>query len=212
MHSRCSGAKQEAALRAVLLKLGIQNEALTGSSCRWPGVECRFRFCDVEVLRMSGIIQGTGSIPEELGQLPYLCRLDLRGFQVQGNLAALARCKRLVELRLDGGTFEKAPVGRLQTIVLSGTGLDLAELRVARQLRDLTVYQAGTVRGNISDLKRSTRLLFLSLPGAHQVKGDLGDFQGMPRLRKLCLQRAQARHTYLGGSSGCSQHMLSEAC
>ena len=153
-------------LRALLLQLGIPEEDLknphemagiTSDGCRVTGID--FRGQELH-----------GTLPQELGELQELKKLDLSGTAVAGNLESLEQATRLQQLDFSG----TAVAGNLKPLE-QATGLQQLDL-------------SGTaVAGNLESLEKATKLKKLDLSGT-AVAGNLKSLEKATKLKKLDLR------------------------
>ena len=157
-------------LRALLLQLGIPEEDLknphemagiTSDGCRVTGID--FRGQELH-----------GTLPQELGELQELKKLDLSGTAVAGNLESLEKATKLKKLDLSG----TAVAGNLKS------------LEKATKLKKLDL-RGTAVAGNLSVLLHFAKIKVVNLGGT-RVHGSLSEAWrgGCPILRSLTLSDA----------------------
>ena len=185
--SQCTSAST---LRALLLQLGIPEEKLknqnphevdgiTSDGCLVTGINFRGR-------------ELHGTLPQELGELQELQKLDLVETKVAGDLSTLKSATKLHALGLRdtavAGNLESLEQAtKLQVLDLRGTAVagNLESLEKATQLHWLNLHGTA-VAGNLESLEKATKLhrLYLS---ATDVAGNLKSLEQATQLQWLDL-------------------------
>ncbi|CAJ1330203.1 unnamed protein product [Effrenium voratum] len=162
---------QEASLRAVLTKLGLDVPNVHNLTKEKQKIV--WRHCDVRKIVLHGLAELQGTLDEQIAELTELQSLDLGDTEASGDIKVLEKNTKLEKLCLRN-THVTGDVGS----VSQATGLVELDLRNTH------------VSGNLQSLAQATRMTYLYLQNTH-VTGSLSSLAQATELESLYLQNTQ---------------------